>query len=106
MPDTIPDALRTAERVLVRRDAHNPPLAPLYDGPYTVVQRGPRFFKLQIGDRQDTIHVNRLKPFAAQQTPTATPLSAAGPGSASLSQRTNQHSRGSPVESLFKTPGL
>ncbi len=72
-PDAIPDALRTAERVLVRRDGHNTPLAPLYDGPYTVVQRGARFFKLQVGDRQDTVHVNRLKPFAAQQTPTATP---------------------------------
>ena len=72
-PDAIPEALRTAERVLVCRDGHNTPLAPLYDGPYTVVQRGARFFKLQVGDRQDTVHVNRLKPFAAQQMPTATP---------------------------------
>ncbi len=45
-PDAIPDVLRTAERVLVRRDGHNTPLAPLYDGPYTVVQRGARFLKL------------------------------------------------------------
>ena len=88
--DAITDALRTAERVLVRRNSHNTPLAPLYDGPYTVVQCGARFFKLQMGDQQDTVHVNHLKPLAAQQIPTATSPKHADPGSASPSQLTNQ----------------
>ena len=47
MPDPIPEALKAADRVLVLRDGHNTPLAPLYDGPFTVVHRGARFFKLQ-----------------------------------------------------------
>ena len=48
-------------------------LALLYDGPFTVISRNPHFFKLQMGDRQDTVHVQCLKPFAAQQVPTASP---------------------------------
>ena len=69
-PDIIPEALRTAEHVLVCR---NTPLTPLYDSPYTVIRRSEHHFTLQIGNRQDNIHVQRLKPFAAQHIPTATP---------------------------------
>ena len=33
-PETIPEALKAAERVLVRQDGHKSPLAPLFDGPF------------------------------------------------------------------------
>ena len=102
-PEAILDALRTAERFLVHCDDHNTPLLPLYDGTYTVVQR---FFKLKMGDWQDTVHVSRLKPFAAQQTPTATPPSTAGLGSASPSQRTNQHRCRGPFFRLYHPGGF
>ena len=68
-PESIPDALRTADRVLVRRDGHVPPLSSLYDGPYAVLRRAPRFFTIRMGDREETVHVQRLKPFTAAAEP-------------------------------------
>jgi hypothetical protein len=36
-PEDLPVDLLRAEAVLVRRDGHVPPLAPLYDAPYRVL---------------------------------------------------------------------
>jgi hypothetical protein len=47
----LPVDLLRAEAVLVHRDGHVPPLAPLYDGPYRVLTRSRDFFRLQMGDR-------------------------------------------------------
>jgi hypothetical protein len=47
--------------VFVRNDAKQPPLSPLYSGPYRVLERSLRFFKLQIGERTDTVSTLRLK---------------------------------------------
>ena len=58
----LPPALLMADMVLVRRDGHKPPLAPLYDGPYKVLVRTPRYFRLQVGSRADSVSVERLKP--------------------------------------------
>jgi hypothetical protein len=38
------------------------PLAAAYDGPFLVLERSLRFFKLQVGDRVDTVSTLRLKP--------------------------------------------
>ena len=70
---TILKALCNTERVLVCCDGHNTPLAPLYNGPDTIISRSACFFKLQTSDRQDNIHVQHLKSFAAQHIPTVTP---------------------------------
>ena len=40
--------------VWVRHSGHVPPLAPLYDGPYTVLQRSLRHFRLQMGEGRTT----------------------------------------------------
>lgn len=61
LPMQLPPDLMQAECVLVRRDAQAGPLAPAYDGPYRVLLRSPHFFKLQIGNRQDSVSVHRLK---------------------------------------------
>ena len=53
--------------MLVRRDGHVLPLEPLYDGPYKVLQRSLRTFRLQIGNKQDTVSTSRLK--AVQEYP-------------------------------------
>jgi len=60
-PLELPEELLLTRFVLVRRDAVQPPLSPLYDGPYLVLERSVRFFKLQIGDRTDTVSTLRLK---------------------------------------------
>lgn len=70
-PDKLPAELLAARYVLVRRDGHVPPLAPLYDGPYLVLQRSLRSFRLQMGSKQDVVSTHRLKavPEAADTQP-------------------------------------
>ena len=61
-PTTLPEDLLLSRFVLVRRDAVQPPLSPLYDGPYLVLERSLHFFKLQVGSRIETVSSHRLKP--------------------------------------------
>ena len=58
----LPAALQSARFVFVRDDAHKPPLSPLYRGPYRVVSRSAKFFRLMLGDKEDSVSVDRLKP--------------------------------------------
>ena len=53
-PAPLPPALLAAKFVFVREDASIPPLAPLYHGPYLVLER--------LGDRMDVLSADRLKP--------------------------------------------
>jgi hypothetical protein len=48
--------------VLIRHDGVQPPLSPLYDGPFLVLERSLHFFKVQIGSRVETVSTHRLKP--------------------------------------------
>ena len=61
-PSEPPQQLRQATMVYIRRGGQLPPLTPPYDGPYLVLERGPKFFKLQVGDREVNITVDHLKP--------------------------------------------
>jgi hypothetical protein len=61
-PTTLPEDLLLSRFVLVRRDAVQPPLSPLYDGPFLVLERSLHFFKVQIGTRTEVISTHRLKP--------------------------------------------
>ena len=60
-PVDLPADLLQAEFVLVRRDGQRTPLAPIYDGPYKVLQRSLHFFVIKLGERTDTVSVHRLK---------------------------------------------
>ena len=64
-PVHLPPALWKAEYVFVRRDGARPSLTPLYDGPYRVVRHSNTYFRLAIGDKEDSISVSRLKPLPA-----------------------------------------
>jgi hypothetical protein len=55
--------------ILVRRDGAQPPLSPIYDGPYRVLERSTHFFLLKMGDRTDKVSTLRLK---AARTPADT----------------------------------
>jgi hypothetical protein len=70
LPEDLPPDLWAADRVWVRRCGHVPLLTPLYDGPYAVIQRSLRAFKLQIGGKEDNVSTSRLKP-CSSSTPTA-----------------------------------
>ncbi|CAI5671405.1 unnamed protein product [Oreochromis niloticus] len=63
LPDTfVPRSLDSSQFVFVRHDAHRPPLRPLYDGPFRVIQPGRKHFLLDFGGRQETVSIDRLKP--------------------------------------------
>jgi transposase InsO family protein len=57
-----PQALFEASHVYVRRGGTIPPLSPLYVGPYKVLARQAKHFRLELGGRQETVSVDRLKP--------------------------------------------
>ena len=61
-PAFIPDELRQCPFVFIRRDGYRPPLSTPYDGPFRVLERNAKFFRIQLGDREDTVSIDRLKP--------------------------------------------
>ncbi len=57
-----PAALLSAAFVHVRKGGTIPPLSPLYSGPYRVLASGLKVFRLQVGEREETVSIDRLKP--------------------------------------------
>jgi hypothetical protein len=57
-----PSQLQSARFVYIRRGGVTPPLAPLYHGPYTVLEAGEKTFRLLIGGQEEVVSVDRLKP--------------------------------------------
>ena len=57
----IPEKLHTCRFVFVRVDAHKPPLSPAYSGPYPVLQRGEKAFKLKMNNGENWVSIDRLK---------------------------------------------
>ena len=51
-----------AEFMFVRDEASKPPLSFLYREPYRVFRRSENIFAIQIGDKSDSVSVDRLKP--------------------------------------------
>lgn len=54
--------LESCEYVFIRCDAVRNSLLPPYDGPYRVINRNSKVFKIQLPDRQANISIDRLKP--------------------------------------------
>ncbi len=61
-PSSTLQELQLCSHVYVRRDGHVPALSPLYEGPYEVVSRSVKYFRLRMGARVDSVSVTRLKP--------------------------------------------
>jgi len=55
-------SLDVVDFVYVRRGGSGGPLADMYDGPFRVLSRGPKVFRLQLGQREDNVSRDRLKP--------------------------------------------
>lgn len=67
--------LKKCAQVFVRQDAVQPPLKPPYDGPFLVLQRTDKVFKLQIGDKTKFVSIDRLKPAFILNSPEQNPES-------------------------------
>ncbi len=57
-----PTHLAKAEHVYVRVGGQQMPLVAPYAGPYLVVSKGVKTFTIQVGQRQEIVSVDRLKP--------------------------------------------
>ena len=70
-----PAALAAAEMVYVRKGGQLQPLAQPYSSPYKVLERGPKYFRLDIGGKSTADTVDRLKPHTgtAETAPAAPP---------------------------------
>ncbi len=58
----IPQTLLVTPYVFVRKDGHRNPLQTPYTGPYKVVSRSEKTFVIDMGGREETVSVDRLKP--------------------------------------------
>lgn len=54
-------SLQNCTHVFIRIDAVKPPLTPPYDGPYPVVKRSEKFFKINVKGKLNNISIDRLK---------------------------------------------
>lgn len=58
----IHSSLDTCSHVFVRNDSIKPTLTPLYDGPFKVLERSTKTYKIACNGRQPVISIDRLKP--------------------------------------------
>ena len=70
----LPKDLQTADEVYLRQDARRTPLQRPYDGPFRVLERGEKSFRINCNGREVTVSVDRLKPTFSpkDQDPAAT----------------------------------
>ena len=72
-PVQLPAALISAKYVFVCEDTAKSSLTPRYRGPYLVIDKRDKYFRLQMGSKQDVVSVDRLKPVFSD-TPVTTAL--------------------------------
>ena len=59
----VPPDLNTSTHVLIRNDGIIPTLAPRYKGPFKVIQRRKKAYKLDVAGKIETVSIDRLVPF-------------------------------------------
>ena len=64
----VPQDLWMTKLVLVRVDKQQPSLEPKYTGPFRVLRRWGKCFRLRLENRDDNVSVDRLRPFYEEDT--------------------------------------
>ncbi|BHF81007.1 hypothetical protein SprV_0702413600 [Sparganum proliferum] len=86
-PSYLEKDLATCSHVYLRCDRVRRPLEPPYDGPFRVLSRWPKTFRIQRDNREEVVSVDRLKaafPDTSTDEP-CVPLHSASPHAASIS---------------------
>ena len=92
----VPEVLQKCLMVWIRQDGYHQPLTPWYEGPFYALERHPKFFKIQLGEKQDNISIDRLKPATVPEgTEPVRPRKRGRPtkNPAAAASRLNQQSR-------------
>lgn len=92
-PSRVPSALKSCSHVFLRVDAVRRPLSPPYEGPFLVLHRSPKTFRLLRLGKEVTVTVDRLKPATVlssssstgQESPSGPPTVAPSSASSSMS---------------------
>ena len=58
----LPNSLESADLVYIRTDAVRQPLVRPYTGPYRVIEKSDKFFKIMRNGNPDNVSIDRLKP--------------------------------------------
>lgn len=66
--------LRTCTHVYTRRELAKTALTPAYEGPFKVISRSPKTFKISIKGQHRTVSIDRLKPAYTLENTLATPV--------------------------------
>nr|VZI35229.1 unnamed protein product [Spirometra erinaceieuropaei] len=100
-PSYLEKDLATCSHVYLRCDRVRWPLEPPYDGPFRVLSRGPKTFRIQRDNREEVVSVDRLKAAVPDTPPDEScgPVPSAFPHAASIPP-----SRISPLPSCPPSP--
>ena len=82
--------LPTAAHVFVRVDAHKYPLQAPYNGPFKVLEQHSKYFKLDLGNIEDTVSIDRLKPVFMDEPLRAAPMVRDGARSVQTRETTSE----------------
>nr|VZI50084.1 unnamed protein product [Spirometra erinaceieuropaei] len=85
-PSYLEKDLATCSHVYLRCDRVRRPLEPPYDGPFRVLSRGPKIFRIQRDNREEVVSVDRLKAAVPDTPPDEScgPVPSAFPHAASI----------------------
>lgn len=89
----IPKTLDCCTHVFIRIDAVKPPLTPPYDGPFEVISRSDKHFKIQMRRKQVNGSIDRLKPAFVTSETDSEPIVRATGGDQSQQQQPQRTTR-------------
>ena len=70
-PERVPASLASCSHIFLRVDAVRRPLSPPYEGPFRVLERGPKTFVIDRAGKSVTVTVDRLKPASLLDPPSS-----------------------------------
>jgi hypothetical protein len=73
LPSKLPAELLSAPLVWAHRGGLDPPLQLLYNGPYPVLHRGPHYFTIRVGSRDEVVAVSHLRACMAAEATLGSP---------------------------------
>lgn len=100
-PSNLPKSLNSCGFVFVKRGQVRPSLRAPYDGPFEVLEKGDKTFKIRIGTKSEVVSLDRLKPASLDPTNlievTQPPRRGRTPGQRSKSHSQNGSASSSPI---------